>query len=301
MIGEIYLAGTINKDTVTNPDGLIFNSFGGLLYSLIPLAQLVPNTEIVPIVNLGRDCSEDVLGILRKYTNIKTDHIAIVEQENNHCHLTYTSQESKTEILSGGVPPLEYAALSAARGSGLFVMNFISGFDVTAETLIKFRSRYRGKIYMDLHSLTLGKHPDGRRYFRKPDNWRDYCTCADFLQMNAEEFKLVHGADLTIANQITLFSEFRERYLKALLVTCGSEGAYLTYEAGGQTECLHIPTQPAAQDADTTGCGDIFGAAFCAGLVIETDFERSVRLAVQTASLACKFKGVETLKFNPLN
>ena len=301
MIEEIFLAGTINKDSVTNPDGLIFHSFGGLLYSIIPLAQLLPDSKIIPIANLGRDCSEDILAILEKYPNVKTDLIRIVEEENNHCHLTYSNQESKTEILSGGVPPLDYSDLCPALNSEIFLLNYISGFDVELETLTKFRSEYKGQIYIDIHSLTLGKQADGRRYFRRPDAWREYCACADYLQMNREEFRLINEADLSLENQIGFFDKFAGNNLKALLITCGNRGAFITTEISGKIDCQPIPTNPCGVEADTTGCGDIFGAAFCAGISLELDFYESARLAVKTASSACNFKGIETLKFKPLN
>jgi len=302
MGNEIYLVGTINKDSITYPDGRQLSSYGGLLYSIVPLAQLTGAAcKISPIVNLGKDCHEDVFRILNQYPNVNTELVTVVEEANNHCHLTYTSQEFKQEILSGGVPLIKYSALKKALHSDLFLLNFISGNDINLETLDKFRSEYSGQIYIDIHSLTLGKTNSGQRYLRQPDRWQDYCSAADYLQMNIEEFKLLSGKELTLDNQKLFFEQFGKHRLRALLVTCGNQGAYLTGQISSNTDCLRISTEPALADADTTGCGDIFGASFCAGILSSMTIESSARLAVRTASRACSFRGIESLNFSPLS
>ena len=66
MINVIAAIGTINRDTIHLPSGKKHESYGGLLYSIIALAQLTEDDcEILPVVNLGRDCSEAVMGMLK--------------------------------------------------------------------------------------------------------------------------------------------------------------------------------------------------------------------------------------------
>ena len=50
MQNSIAVIGTINKDTIHTHDGKIHESFGGLLYTIIPLAQIIgKNYQILPI------------------------------------------------------------------------------------------------------------------------------------------------------------------------------------------------------------------------------------------------------------
>ncbi|MFH1336109.1 MAG: hypothetical protein ABII96_06295, partial [Candidatus Zixiibacteriota bacterium] len=46
-------------------------------------------------------------------------------------------------------------------------------------------------IYLDIHSLTLGRDKTGRRYLRMPRNWREYLKMADFIQTNLPELNVL--------------------------------------------------------------------------------------------------------------
>lgn len=41
---RIALLGSINRDTIRTPDGVETESYGGLLYTLLPLAQIAAAT-----------------------------------------------------------------------------------------------------------------------------------------------------------------------------------------------------------------------------------------------------------------
>ena len=57
---EIGAIGTINRDSIYQPDGSLINSWGGLLYSLKYLCDGEAG-RILPVVNVGRDSYRPVM------------------------------------------------------------------------------------------------------------------------------------------------------------------------------------------------------------------------------------------------
>lgn len=301
MNNLIAAIGTINRDTIHLSSGEKYDSYGGLLYSIIALAQLTEDDyEILPVVNLGRDCSEAVMGMLKRYDKVKTSAISIVSAKNNHCNLYYLDRESKSEILKGGVPVLEYKDLLPALESDLTLVNFISGNDVSLDAIEEFRKDYGGKIYMDIHSLTLGKKENGERFMRRPVDWERYAACADYLQMNQKEFELLSETSATEENIKEFFHNFKELGWEALNVTLAELGSYLLYGDHGEVACHQLTAPRPERLADTTGCGDVFAAAFSAAVCMGFSSKLAAWTANQKASDNCRFAGIENLELEML-
>jgi len=301
MSESVAVIGTINRDTVRLPSGKITRGFGGLLYSLLPLAQLLEKeARIIPLLKLGHDYHRPILKMLGRRPNIITSGIKIVPHKNNHCHLYYLDFDRKSEILEGGVPPLHQIDLRPALLCKLVLINFITGRDLSLRTLESFRRHFGGCIYIDIHSLTLGKRADGRRYLRKPRNWRRYAACADYLQMNRCEFELLTGMAMDKSGLRRFFGLLPGRRPQALIVTLGREGSYLLCRGGRLAAGRQFRVPQPSPAGDTTGCGDIYAAAFCAGLVQQYDLARCAKLANACAQQRVGLAGIETLRFSPL-
>lgn len=298
MGNKIAVIGTINKDTIHLPDGHIHHSYGGILYSLISLGQICRHDdEIYPIVNLGRDCRSSIMRFIKPYPNIKTDYINTVPEKNNHCHLYYQDQQNKTEVLMGGVPSLRLRDIKPALNCDLVMVNFISGRDVGLRALEKFRADYTGTIYIDIHSLTLGLKTNGGRFLRKPANWKRYADCADYLQMNAREYQLLTGLT-PILLTLRLFPDLKKR--KAVMVTLGSKGTLAGYNTRSGPGYKSFAVPKAKQPVDTTGCGDVFGAAFVALILKGYSLKASIKFANLQASRNSLFSGIENIRLDTL-
>lgn len=294
---KIAVIGTINKDTICTHTGSVHESFGGLLYTIIPIAQMLGSEyEILPILNLGKDSKKDVLPLIIKYPALKPEYIKIVAQKNNHCHLFYSDRDMKKEILRGGVPRLTFSDIKPALSCQMTIVNFISGRDISLRALEKFRKNYHGQIYMDIHSLTLGKRKGGDRYFRRPANWKRYCACADYLQVNREEFELLSGEMISLGAMRRFFETFSSGFLRALHITSGKQGSYLVYRPESKILVRNIKAPDVKNILDTTGCGDVFGAAFVSAIVKGHSIYSATRYANAQAARNCRFAGIEELR-----
>ncbi len=290
---KIGVIGTINRDTIYRHDGSAVVSWGGLLYSIKSLCDESVG-DITPVVNLGRDAHDPVMATLSRFRHIDPTHIHQVPEKNNHCFLHYHDQSHKCEILKGGVPPLTYRRLEPLREHDAVVVNFISGSDVTLAALEKFRSWFTGLIYMDIHSHTLGRRKvEGgyRRHLRRPPHWRRYIGCTDILQVNAVEFELLSGIEIS-RRAAGDFYEAEAGYMRCLIVTLGADGCLITYRGKrGLIVTRRVPAMDIRRVYDTTGCGDIFGAGFVAEYLRTKSLLKAARHGNRLAGARCRKRG----------
>lgn len=163
---RLGVVGTLVWDTIHQRDGrtLPIEEWGGIAYALAGLsAGLSEEWEIVPLLKVGGDLSENALRFLRTFPRIDLESgIRIVPEPNNKVELRYLNAERRTERLAGGVPPWSWPELAplAATCDALYV-NFISGFEMDLDAARALRVGFAGPSYADLHSLFMRSIPEG--------------------------------------------------------------------------------------------------------------------------------------------
>jgi sugar/nucleoside kinase (ribokinase family) len=294
---KIGVIGTINRDTIRLPDGTVKRGWGGMLYNIKTLSRLVgAKCRIYPACNIGADCYDEIMAIIRKLPGVHTDCIRRVAEKNNHCLLTYLDYERKEEILKGGVRPLKYGDVEGLLDSDIVLVNYISGRDIYLRTLRKIRRNYKGIIYCDIHSLTLGKRKDGSRYLRTPPEWPSVIETGDYVQMNRVELgtlvaRRIEPHPKAVREGLRkLISLLRQKGIvvtkKVFIVTSGADGCFLFYFRDSRPVFQHFAPQRKVAQSDTTGCGDCFSSGFISGLAGRKDLQTCAAKANRTG-LAC--------------
>lgn len=295
--------------------------FGGIMYSLISLAVIAKEHEIVPVFIAGTDEYENIISFLKSFKNINTEYIKITNRSTRVVNLYYTDQMTAGECTSFGhsvtydryetstqpAEQIEYSLIENAflSASGILI-NMVSGIDISLDTLFLIRKNFCGYIHLDLHNVVMKTNPDGTRTRDKVDNWKEWCTNSDSVQMNEAEINSLTGKknnEYLIAE--TILAEDITGYPKTLIVTRGLRGVSLYQKKNKsnseitytEIDRVDLPALERNDFIDSTGCGDVFGAAFFYKSVSPNfkSFRTSLNYANKTASQKTALTGAEEL------
>jgi hypothetical protein len=290
--------------------------WGGITYALSAFdAALDASWEIVPVIKVGSDLAGRAREFLRTLRRIAPD-AAIVEvpTPNNRVELRYDSDERRSEVLSGGVPPWTWIGLAPlVRDLDALYVNFISGFEMDLPTMQLLRQHYAGPIYCDLHSLLLAVEPSGLRTPQPLPGVAEWCRCADLLQVNEDEMALMAPDPMGLA------ATALGAGVRCLSVTLGSRGVVYFAPAEFQsiadvrtapstvkvapivgparTALIPAVAAPVApgEFGDPTGCGDVWGATYFSRLLVGDKFTDAMQAAVVAAARNVGHRGATGL------
>lgn len=109
---------------------------------------------------------------------------------------------------------------------------------------------------------------------------------ADWLKVNQDEFLILAGAPYSEEAAHQLLNALE---LEGLLITLGSEGAYV-YTAADQ-QCVTVVPKPQQTIVDTVGAGDAFSAVFIFGLLHNWPMQAIMSRAQSFASHVLSIEG----------
>jgi pfkB family carbohydrate kinase len=270
-----------------DPSQPAVEEWGGIAYALAALdAALADDWEIVPLIKVGRDLAPRANQFLRTLRRV-APHARFLEvpEPNNRVTLRYQSAERRCEQMRGGVPPWTWPELGPlVRDLDALYLNFISGYEMSLETAQLLRRGFPRFLYADLHSLFLGKEPDGTRVLQPLPQAPAWFGCFDWVQVNEEEMSQLGNDPLAAA------AGALAQGCRTLIVTLGMRGVvYFTGTPVRTARLTATPAEPAPPDGgDATGCGDVFGATAAAellrGAALETALDTARRLAARNVT-----------------
>lgn len=291
---RLGVVGSMVWDTIydRDPAQRAVEEWGGISYSLAALdATLAPDWEIVPLVKVGRDLAGRANEFLRSLQRTAPGaRFLEVPEPNNRVTLRYAESQRRCEQLSGGVPPWTWPELGPmVRDLDALYVNFISGYEMDLTTAQLLRLGFDRLLYADLHSLFLGKEPDGTRVPQPLPNAPAWFGCFDIIQLNEDEMRALGDDPLVVAAWAL------GQGCQTLLVTLGPLGA--AYFTGRPVRTARIPAEGGAlAGGDPTGCGDVFGAAVAAALVSGAGLEDALRLGTRMGARNVTYRGATGLR-----
>jgi sugar/nucleoside kinase (ribokinase family) len=292
---RLGVIGAMVWDTIhgRDPAQAAVEEWGGIAYALAGLDAALPNDwEIIPLIKVGRDLAPRANQFLRTLRHLAPDTRFIeVPEPNNRVTLRYTSAERRCEQMRGGVPPWTWPELGPlVRDLDALYVNFISGFEMNLETAQLLRRGFSRFIYADLHSLFLGKEADGMRVPRTLPQAPAWFGCFDVVQLNEEEMSQLGSDPLAIA------ADALRQGCRTLCVTLGARGAAYFTGDPVRTALIPPPEPVLTDDADPTGCGDVFGGAVAASLVGGMVLEDALRVGARLGARNLTHRGASGLR-----
>jgi hypothetical protein len=320
---KLGILGSLVWDVIhgRDPAAAPVEEWGGIAYALGGFeAALPPGWQGVPLIKVGSDLKDRAGELFRSLDRLVPGARAVeVPVPNNRVTLRYASAERRCERMSGGVPGWTWAELGPmVQDLDALYLNFISGFELELGTARALRQAFRGPIYADVHSLLFGMPQDGVRVLRPLADPAGWFGCFDVVQMNEDEMRQFGPDPLAVAAQAL------DAGVSLLVVTLGPRGTAYVAAPGFEGLMLgrnkspgagHLSPAAASFAPDTpspavrtslipapvvaavdpTGCGDVFGAALCSGLLGGAPPERAIREANRLAARNAELRGAGAL------
>lgn len=293
---NFVIVGHLCYDEITRNDGSVVKGFGGIYYTVATLSVIAGSDhKIFPVFGVGKDREEELFEQLESYPNVVTDGIYTLNGRTNTVRLFYNDTQNRIECSENIAPPIPVMAVQPfVKRADAVLVNMISGFDITFETMYMINERKSSRsvpVYFDFHSLTLGVDENNARFRRPMMDWRRWAFYASIIQMNEEE-----AAHLTVErlDEMQLAKHMISLGPTAMVVTRGDQGCRV-YSADKKrilaTDVPLVQFEPderalshEKQLPDPTGCGDVFGAAYLYRYVQTGDVIDAAKYANRVAS-----------------
>ena len=299
---KIAVIGHICRDIIHQPEGtsgdkVSSEQWGGIYYSILTLANLLKESDtITPIVAVGKADHAELLERLGQYPNISTKAVSVLPGPTNAVHLFYEgSSDNRIECSAHISPPIPFAQIKPHLDVDGILINMISGFDISLETLDHIRMEVRNDgtpILFDFHSLTLGVDKEGKRFRRPLTDWRRWCFMLHSIQLSEIE---ANGLTAERYDEPALINQLMPLMVNNLLITRGHRGVTLIQQKQKKLTRHDFEGLSLSDAPDPTGCGDVFGAAYLSRLVEVKDAVAATAYANRAAAINTTFRGAEGL------
>ncbi len=287
----ITVVGHICLDVIHHADGSESEGYGGIFYSLATLANIADsNTKIFPVFGVGSKDYPQLIERLSAYRNVDTSGIFKTDGQTNRVHLHYQDNNHRIECSKDIAKPIPFKKIKPYLDTNMILINMISGFDITLETLDEIRMAVRDDkipVVLDAHSLSLGINEDGKRYRRLIPDWRRWLFMLHTVQMNEEE---TAGLANEKPDEEYLIKQITVLNTNNVIITRGSKGCTLFKDEHKHIERFDFAGIETERAVDSTGCGDVFAAAYCAKYIRAKDEKISAEYANEVAAMKATLK-----------
>lgn len=171
------------------------------------------------------------------------------------------------------------------------LLNMVTGFDISLQQLKDFRKRFKGLIYLDVHTLSRGLDENNNRNFRIIPHFDQWAECVDIIQVNTNELYTL--SDLKEEQQIKKW--LFEAGVKSVIVTLDEKGS--KYYFNDRTEIASVFQSAIKIDVkNKIGCGDVFGAAFFYKYMKTMELHTALQFANSAAGCIASYNNVSMIK-----
>ena len=300
MVKKIAVLGNVCIDEIHTSEGEIIEGLGGTFHNHLMLSLLFRDKGIIyPVCKVGYDLYDDLIRKYKSLKNIDVSGIIKVNGKNNRVKLQYYSEGERQEYSRSNPPEIVLKELKTKTNWDLFMVNFVSGIEISRKTFEELDSKIDAPIFVDLHSLFLGFREDGSRYYRKGEDWSPWHYSGDIMQMNAREAEILSGRKLPDESALIDFGIYLLSFgTKIILITLGKDGSILCYKENDTIKWEKIEPYNFFKESYPTGCGDVYSSVFVYKYLNSGDPLESAHFASKIAGLKAGIKKPDDMMNN---
>jgi hypothetical protein len=294
---KIAVIGTINRDLILPFEAAPIQSLGGIFYTVSALSELGGNQiELYPVSFIGNDLTNPFESGIDKNRNINSSGLYLLDQKNHKVILEYKSPEERVEQALLNFPALEWKQIKPFLSMDFYLVNLITGWDISLKAYHKLSRKKYDRMCLDIHFLVMGIDDMGRRFPQCPEDIKPWLQGSRFIQMNQREFEIITD------NSMHYLAFYEQHFKKdqVLIITLGRQGARIIYRKEKKIRHRQISGFTINNIADTTGCGDVFGAAFVWEYLSTGDINLALEFANKAGAANCLLKGSDEMDLLPL-
>jgi hypothetical protein len=291
---SVAALGTVCLDEVRKPGRRVSSGLGGIYYTVVTLCQLAEEgCTVYPVFRIGSAGRREIMQGFGGYGCMSSALIRRFRGRNNSVVLEYYNEQDRVEYSRFLPRPFTVDELLPVPPVSLYMVNFISGREMTLSTLRALRRRLRVPLYVDLHSVFPGfRGGDGRRFPQPGRDWSRWHETGDIVQMNEAEAAVLAGKSLDRGDELRTFA----RHLVGkgaleVIITRGTEGAVLAWRSGRKTLTRRVAACSYGRSRDPTGCGDVFGASYVSRRVEGGTPPEAAEFAARVAAVRAMHSG----------
>lgn len=225
--------------------------------------------------------------------------IYTLEAPTNAIHVYKQPTGTRIACAADIAPAIPFDRIKKFLGVDAAIVNMASGFDITLETLDMIRMELRPRstpIHFDYHNLSMGVSGNGERFRRPIPDWRRWAFMNTSVQLNEEETVGLAMEKLTEAQTV---GHLLTLGVHAVLITRGAGGSTLFTSEHKKVLRHDFPAEEGVGGHDSTGLGDIFGAAFAFHHAQHADMAAATEFANRFAGTAAALPRAERCRLRP--
>jgi sugar/nucleoside kinase (ribokinase family) len=303
---NIAVIGHLVWDRIIQVDGSRVEDFGGIAYNLAAIGAMVNVigspvnlTRVLPVCNVGFDLFDMARTFFSRFSAIDFSLVRKISRKNIFHELKYDTKGYRREYNTGSMPKIRPSLFKDCSRIDVALVNHIGGGEFPPRYLRWLKDKFDPLIYMDYHSLALGRSLANRknhklkRYFRYNPHWREYVGLADIVQMNHIELKSIFPETIDETESVIQSAKkVHDAGPDIIIITREHKDLVLIYGSNINPRIYAIPVYPVEKLVEPTGCGDAFAAGFILSYCRSNDVLRACKEGLYIAHKKAGFSGM---------
>ena len=251
-------------------------SAGGIFYTVSMLNHLKTEDDEIYLCSQFDDETYEFFS--SEFEKVNRDYLQKVKKIPR-VHLNICNDKERHERYENITNNLSIEINDFEQFDGIMI-NMITGFDITIEQLQRIRNKFKGFIFIDVHTLSRDLGKDYKRDFRLIPDFDKWANCLDIIQVNQRELFTLDQKEKEIEVVEILFNAG----VKIICVTKGALGARVYFKNSNEILSYFVAARK-INYPNVIGCGDVFGASFFYSYIRNKNVMDSLSHAILSAEL----------------